>query len=122
MLEDWNDQLRALFNHYARKDSKDNEKKNVDRSKVISTLSKNEFRMFCCEFKICPTFINMEQMQGIFSNAARKNGDEEGGLVALTFKDFEECMLRICKQSGEHVTSLEKAMNTDPHFYENIQK
>jgi len=122
MLEDWNDQLRALFNHYSKKDKTSNDKNSVDATKKLSALSKNEFRMFCCEFKICPTFVNMEQMQGVFSNAARKNNEEEGGLVALTFKDFEETMLRVCRQSGDHVTSLEKAMNTDPHFYENIQK
>jgi len=88
----------------------------VDTAKKLSTMSKNEFRMFCCEFKICPTFVNMEQMAAVFSNAARKNETEDGALVALTFKDFEETMLRVCRQSGEHVTTLEKAMNTDPHF------
>lgn len=116
MLEDWNDQLRALFTHYTKKAKISSDKSNMDAEKKLSVMSKNEFRMFCCEFKICPTFVNMEQMQGVFSNAARKNNEEEGSVVALNFKDFEECMLRICRQSGEHVTTLEQAMNTDPHF------
>jgi hypothetical protein len=98
-------------------------KTNVSLDTQLKHMTKQSWKTFCSEFRVMPTFISTEHVLSIYSNlVSGKPNDDPDKPAMLTFKDFQEGMVRICRKSGDHLWTVKKAMDEDPNFHANINQ
>lgn len=98
-------------------------KTNISLETQLKHMSKNTWKTFCSEFRVMPTFISQEQVLSIYTNLiSGKPNDDPDKPALLTYADFQEGFVRICRRAGDHLWSVKKAMDSDPNFHANINQ